>query len=543
MSCFALLATFLCAAMVLHATVTETTTKFRFPCGPLDCAEAACWNDKRDWPTLNHPVSEPFFPNARQGQRRQAVCHHSLHVAKTVLVQRTIHFPSVNFDRSWHEYENGFGTRGNHWLGLKHIHRLSKRGSQVATLVIQDQSRAWHNRTWNNISVDSAVKRYALYLGKPYELPDLMKSARGQSFYTPDQKNINGKQTCGLRFRSGWWFGKCNGSMLDLINLNGRFNTTDDTNIFVGPYSIRHAMLSMQPIHYNEVTYNCDKSCPNGGTCEMASDNATYFCSCPTTHTGWRCESPLPTIPTITNISLAMTQTTVGPPDTQADVFEPHHNNGGDYMFEMFVCILVCVLVLVVICCFGRRNVASTDTRIPRKNSSKEKLINKVLRKNSRRVSDDGACDSEMPPDRTHSADSITSRAKPPLFSKRRAHSEIQINSDVDSDDEPTRRNTSRDFLVKPLFSKSYSQTASSEFEDVPLLQKRSTHFEELSEEGETPVPLKKSTRFAAIVDHEKTTISKQAVLPRRIRAWQAIWPARFESWDSLRHSWVKRQT
>ena len=543
MSCFALLATFLCAAMVLHATVSETTTKFRFPCGPLDCADAACWNDKRDWPTLNHPVSEPFFPKAKQGQRRQTVCRHSPRVAMTVLVQRTIHFPSVNFDRSWHEYENGFGTRGNHWLGLKHIHRLSTRGSQVATLVIQDQSRAWHNRTWNKISVDSAVKRYALYLGKPYELPDLMESARGQSFYTPDQQNIYGKQTCGLRFRSGWWFGKCNGSMLDLINLNGRFNTSDDTNIFAGPYSVRHAMLSMRPIHYNEMTYQCDKSCPNGGTCEMASNNSSYFCSCPSKYTGWRCEFPLPTIPTLTNISLAMTNMMVGPPVTQANVFtvEPHVNNGGGYMFELFICISVCLLVLLVICCCGLRNVGASGTRNPRKSSSKEELMNKVLRKKSLR--DDGVLDSELPPERTHSADSINARAKPPLFRKRRAQSEHGINSDVDSD-EPSRRMTSRDFLSKPLFSKSSSQVASSEFEDVPLLQKRSTHFEDLGGEDETPIPLKKSARFAAPVDQDKTSdqSTKQNVLPRRIRAWQAIWHTRLESWDSIKHSWVKRK-
>ena len=408
MSGFASLATFLYAAMVLHATVTETTTKFRFPCGPLDCADAACWNDKRDWPTLNHPVSEPFFPKARQGQRRQAVCRHNPFVAMTVLVQRTIYFPSVNFDRSWHDYENGFGTRGNHWLGLKHIHRLSTRGTQVASIVIQDDNRNWFYKTWYMFYVDSAVNRYALYLGKSSERPDIMESARGHSFYTRDLNITNGKQTCGSRFRSGWWFGKCSGKLLDLINLNGRFNATYDTKIFAGPYSIRYAILSMRPIHYNELTYRCDKSCPNGGTCVMASDKLSYACHCAPMYTGWRCESYLsnapPTRPRV-QAPILLTETTTWKDNSDEFV------TGYSYFLQVLMGMSVIILLLTIIRYYIFWNRDRTKTT--------HELYAATCRNTSGGDSDDADNNNLLlppPPELERSKYSAKSKKKLPLF-------------------------------------------------------------------------------------------------------------------------------
>ena len=293
MSDFASLSTFVYTVMVLRATLGQNATNFRFPCGPQDCADATCWSDTREWPTLNYPISEPFFPNSTQGEYKEAICDH-LHAA-TLVVRRNRDVPSVSFERTWQDYENGFGVSGNHWLGLKHVHRLSSRGKQMISLIYRTQKTSESHMldgAWDSFTVDSAVNHYKLSLGPSRKSIDVMQSAKGQTFYNPDKIKTSGTTRCASRFSGGWWFGNCSGRKSDLINLNGQFNATDaDKSVFVGTHVVISAEIRMQPFQYKRDKYTCDKTCPNGGTCQLASDKASYFCRCLPTFTGWRCES------------------------------------------------------------------------------------------------------------------------------------------------------------------------------------------------------------------------------------------------------------
>ena len=293
MSGFASLSTFVYVVMVLRATRGQNAANFRFPCGPQDCADAECWNDKREWPTLNHPVSEPFFPNSKQGESKEAICDHLQ--AATLVVRRFGDIPSISFDRTWQDYENGFGIQGNHWLGLKHIHRLSSRSKQMISLIYRTQHGNKSHMlygTWDGFEVDSADNFYTLSLGSSQLNIDVMQSAKGQPFYTRDKVTTPGTLRCGSRFSGGWWFGNCSGRRSGLINLNGQFNATDtDKSVFVGSHVVLSAEIGMHPLHYTRSKYTCDNTCPNGGTCQQAPDKASYFCRCLPTFTGWRCES------------------------------------------------------------------------------------------------------------------------------------------------------------------------------------------------------------------------------------------------------------
>ena len=287
------LSTFVYAVMVLRATIGQNGADFRFPCGPLDCADAACWNDTREWPTLNYPVSEPFFPNSKQGESKEAICDHR-HAA-TLVVRRNRDVPSISFERTSQDYEAGFGVRDNHWLGLKHIHRLSSRGKQMISLIYRSQNGTGSHvldEAWDSFTVDSAVNHYMLSLGPSRRGIDVMQSSIGQPFYISDKITTLGTLGCGSRFSGGWWFGNCSGRRSDLINFNGQFNATDaDKSVFVGTHVVIDAAIKMQPFLYNRDNYTCDKTCPNGGTCQEAPDKASYFCRCLPTFTGWRCES------------------------------------------------------------------------------------------------------------------------------------------------------------------------------------------------------------------------------------------------------------
>lgn len=48
---------------------------------------------------------------------------------------------SVNFDRSWKEYKEGFGDlHTEYWLGNEHIHDLSGQGNYTLRIDLEDWS-------------------------------------------------------------------------------------------------------------------------------------------------------------------------------------------------------------------------------------------------------------------------------------------------------------------------------------------------------------------------------------------------------------------
>jgi len=296
MSRFGLLSAFVSMTMVLHATICQIATDFRFPCGPQDCAEALCWNDRSSLPLLNCPKSEPFFPKANLTSRfAPRLCLHNTLAGSTIVMLRRNTSPSVSFNRSWREYENGFGTYNNHWLGLKHLHRLTSRSKQIVGVLCFDANGNWHSWKYDSFLVDDASSFYKLHLGARKMPVDILKSSREQPFYTYDSNNPTTQRLCGERFRSGWWFGSCSDVRSKFANFNGLHNANDDTGIFALSFpSLRIVEMFFRPFMYNETTYVCDKSCPNGGTCLQSADRTSFSCVCTPAYTGWRCESPVP---------------------------------------------------------------------------------------------------------------------------------------------------------------------------------------------------------------------------------------------------------
>ena len=103
---------------------------YRFPCGPEDCSESVtCWTDTSKRPLLNCPTSELASTFVDQLQ-----CDVYGREGVTVLQRRTHNKSSVDINRTLFDYETGFGSDGNFWIGLNRIHRLSSRGRNLLTL-------------------------------------------------------------------------------------------------------------------------------------------------------------------------------------------------------------------------------------------------------------------------------------------------------------------------------------------------------------------------------------------------------------------------
>ena len=258
--------------------------EYRFPCGPEDCSESVtCWNDTSERPLLNCPTSELASTFVDQLQ-----CGVYGREGVTVLQRRTILQPSVDFNRTLFDYETGFGSDGNFWIGLNRIHRLTSRGSNLLTIdimlaIIGVPQVMPANENYTGFWVDDASNRYTMYVG-PSNVgrTNSLNAANGQPFTAPD----GGRTGCANDHESGWWFGSpCLSSK---VNINGRHNSTGPDGI-----SLRDKMTMIScKMTLLRRHIHCDRTCPNGGTCRKSrtATSEEYVCDCQPRYTGRRCE-------------------------------------------------------------------------------------------------------------------------------------------------------------------------------------------------------------------------------------------------------------
>ena len=139
---------------------------YRFPCGPEDCSESVtCWNDTSKRPLLNCPTSELASTFVDQLE-----CETIDGIGRTLLQRRTTTKPSVDFNLTLNDYETGFGSDGNFWIGLNRIHRLTSRGRNLLTIDILSFSRRFgvlinQEQIYPGFWVDDASNIYSMYAG------------------------------------------------------------------------------------------------------------------------------------------------------------------------------------------------------------------------------------------------------------------------------------------------------------------------------------------------------------------------------------------
>nr|KAG5692378.1 hypothetical protein BaRGS_007991 [Batillaria attramentaria] len=138
---------------------------------------------------------------------------------------------SVNFDRTWQEYKDGFGhLTGEFWLGLDEMHWLTSSKNCSLRIDLTD----FHGNTayaeYDSVSIHGPEDGYRLvvsgYSGTAGD--GLMKPVRGatqkwhiannQSFSTPDHDRDSCRCNCAADRGAGWWYYVC-----AQVNLNARY--------------------------------------------------------------------------------------------------------------------------------------------------------------------------------------------------------------------------------------------------------------------------------------------------------------------------------
>jgi len=143
---------------------------------------------------------------------------------------------SLDFERSWSEYVNGFGYLNHEfWLGLEKIHRLTKTKKRIQ-FDFQLRSGGWKHLVYKSFKVQGADSSYRLHVSshiRGFHAKSFMYNS-GQMFYTHDHDNPN---KCASRWRGGWWYDYCS-----FLYINSLYNTTN---------SKASMILMYNGIHYN----------------------------------------------------------------------------------------------------------------------------------------------------------------------------------------------------------------------------------------------------------------------------------------------------
>ncbi|XP_052075880.1 fibrinogen-like protein 1, partial [Mytilus californianus] len=128
----------------------------------------------------------------------------------------------IDFNRTWKEYEHGFGNfKGEHWLGNEKMHILTSGGNFELRIDLADFDGEARYALYRKFSVGDAKSKYKLtisgYSGNA-GTRDCLSGHNGILFSTTDQDNDNHHINCANSYNGGYWYNKCYQS-----NLNGAY--------------------------------------------------------------------------------------------------------------------------------------------------------------------------------------------------------------------------------------------------------------------------------------------------------------------------------
>ncbi|KAH0631170.1 hypothetical protein JD844_005355 [Phrynosoma platyrhinos] len=167
---------------------------------------------------------------------------------------------SMDFQRTWKEYKQGFGSpSGEYWLGNDFIHLLTTQGSYSLRIKLQDWENNEAYALYDNFQVGPEEHNYRLYVrrysGTAGRTSSLSPS--GTEFSTKDVDNDRCACKCAQMAGGGWWFDACGPSNLNgiyypptpaLIRYNGM-----KWHYWKGPsHSLKMASMMVRPVDFRE---------------------------------------------------------------------------------------------------------------------------------------------------------------------------------------------------------------------------------------------------------------------------------------------------
>ena len=180
---------------------------------PRDCME---------WKQLGHKEDGVYSIFTNDGSQTKVFCDMTTDGGGWIVIQKRFD-GSVDFNRNWVDYKNGFGdVNGEYWLGNEFVHQYTKayQTEMKIEAVAFDGDKG--SAKLEKFTLSDEPSKYVFEFDACQgfcESLDTTNKIKGQMFTTFDQDNDVHSSNCAVIFHGGWWYFACFG-----VNLNGRYS-------------------------------------------------------------------------------------------------------------------------------------------------------------------------------------------------------------------------------------------------------------------------------------------------------------------------------
>ena len=153
---------------------------------------------------------------------------------------------SVNFNRIWTDYEEGFGSlTGEFWYGLRPLHCLTIQGQWKLRIDFTFTNGTKSYVSYNNFAVGPANSQYQLSISEFTGIttdPFRTHNLNSMKFTTKDRDNDENAGNCASSY-GGWWHKNCANVLLNdqyksiyAIKLNNKWHALPFIEMKIKPY-------------------------------------------------------------------------------------------------------------------------------------------------------------------------------------------------------------------------------------------------------------------------------------------------------------------
>ncbi|XP_070179076.1 microfibril-associated glycoprotein 4-like [Littorina saxatilis] len=192
----------------LKARVQKLESKFElftnwqdFSFKPETCADVQRYSVKNG----------PHTVYMKDGTPVSVYCDHTTESGGWTVIQRRCD-GSVEFNRNWFQYVDGFGpVTGEFWIGLDILHHMTSERSFQLRVEMADFRNNSGFAEYQTFSVGHWTTGYMLHVsGYNGTAGDcLSPKNNNQAFSTPDRDNDMATAHCANIDKAGWWYGYC----------------------------------------------------------------------------------------------------------------------------------------------------------------------------------------------------------------------------------------------------------------------------------------------------------------------------------------------
>ncbi|XP_025099998.1 ficolin-1-like [Pomacea canaliculata] len=215
-----------CPQQTSHATVTchgllAVRLQQSQGCPVTSGRDPAFTDSCGDWKTEGGKSGVYFIQLVKYRENLRVCCDMDSGSGGWLVFQRRTN-GSVDFDRNWTQYEQGFGDiTGEFWLGLSKLHTLTKGRPTRLRVDLGEVNGHRHYAEYSTFRVGGPETNYRLTVsGYSGNAVDSLQLHNNQSFSTFDRDNDKWSNSgnCAVDHHGAWGYNSCH-----FTNLNGRY--------------------------------------------------------------------------------------------------------------------------------------------------------------------------------------------------------------------------------------------------------------------------------------------------------------------------------